>query len=43
LTKALNPHDPAPWRPAALRVATGFVISTAVHILFESAALGRGP
>ena len=39
LSKALNPHGPAPWWPMELRVATGFLISTLVYILFQSPRL----
>ena len=43
LTKDLNPHGPAPWWPIALRVATGFLISTLVYILFQSPRLRSLP
>ncbi len=43
LTRALNPHGPAPWWPMALRIATGFLISTLVYLLFQSPRLRRLP
>ena len=39
LSKALKPAEPTPWLPMALRVGTGFVISTVVYFLFESSRL----
>ena len=39
LSKALKPTEPTPWLPMALRVGTGFVISTLVYFLFESSRL----
>ena len=39
LSKALKPAEPTPWLPMALRVGTGFAISTLVYFLFESPQL----
>ena len=39
LSKALKPSEPTPWLPMALRVGTGFAISTVVYFLFESPLL----
>jgi hypothetical protein len=39
LSKALKPAEPTPWLPMALRVGTGFAISTLVYFLFESPLL----
>jgi len=36
LSKAMRPTEPTPWLPMALRVGTGFVISTLVYSLFET-------
>ena len=36
---ALKPSEPTPWLPMALRVGTGFAISTLVYFLFESPPL----
>ncbi|MBU6222405.1 MAG: histidine kinase [Planctomycetes bacterium] len=35
LSTALKPNDPIPWLPVALRVVTGFVVSSLVYLLFE--------
>ena len=32
---ALKPDEPMPWLPVALRVVTGFVVSSVVYLLFE--------
>ena len=39
LSKAMRPAEPTPWLPMALRVGTGFVISTLVYCLFETPRL----
>ena len=39
MSKALKPAEPTPWLPMALRVGTGFAISTLVYFLFESPLL----
>ena len=39
LSKALKPAEPTPWLPMALRVGTGFVISTLVYFVFETPRL----
>jgi len=35
MSMALKPDEPMPWLPVALRVATGFVVSSLVYLLFE--------
>jgi len=39
LSKAMKPAEPTPWLPMALRVGTGFVISTLVYFVFETPRL----
>ena len=39
LSRALKPTEPTPWLAMAVRVGTGFVISTAIYLLFESPRL----
>jgi len=36
LSKAMKPAEPTPWLPMALRVGTGFLISTLVYFVFET-------
>ena len=36
LSRALKPAEPTPWLPMALRVGTGFAISTLVYFVFET-------
>ena len=36
---ALKPNEPTPWLPVALRTVAGFVASSLVYLLFESARL----
>jgi hypothetical protein len=43
LSRAVEPAEPTPWLAMVLRVGTGFAISTAVHLLFESPRLRRLP
>ena len=40
---ALKPDEPMPWLPVALRVTTGFVVSSLVYLLFEMPRLQRLP
>lgn len=35
LSTALKPDEPIPWLPVALRVVTGFLVSSLVYLLFE--------
>ena len=39
LSRALKPTEPTPWLAMAVRVGTGFVISTAIYLIFESPRL----
>jgi sensor histidine kinase YesM len=39
LSRALAPTEPTPWPAMVLRVGTGFVISTVIYLVFESARL----
>lgn len=39
LSRAVEPTAPTPWLAMVLRVGTGFVISTIVHLAFESPRL----
>jgi drug/metabolite transporter (DMT)-like permease len=43
LSRALKPTEPTPWLAMAVRVGTGFVISTAIYLLFETPRLRRLP
>ena len=36
MSTALKPEEPMPWLPVALRVITGFVVSSLVYLLFET-------
>ena len=40
---ALKPDEPMPWQPVALRVFTGFVVSSLVYLLFEMPRLQSLP
>ena len=43
MSMALKPGEPMPWLPVALRVATGFVVSSLVYLLFEMPRLQSLP
>ena len=43
LSTALRPGEPLPWGPVALRVITGFVVSSLVHRLSRLPALRALP
>ena len=43
LSRALRPEEPMPWLAVALRVVTGFAVSTLVYLLFETPRLRRLP
>jgi hypothetical protein len=43
LSSELKPAEPTPWLAMAVRVGTGFVISTAIYLLFETPRLRRLP
>ena len=43
MSMALKPGEPMPWLPVALRVVTGFVVSSLVYLLFETPRLRELP
>ena len=43
MSMALKPDEPMPWLPVALRVVTGFVVSSLVYLLFEMPRLQSLP
>ena len=43
MSMALKPGEPIPWLPVALRVVTGFVVSSLVYLLFEMPRLQSLP
>ncbi len=43
MSTALKPDEPMPWLPVALRVITGFVVSSLVYLLFEMPRLRKLP
>ena len=43
MSTALKPDEPMPWLPVALRVITGFVVSSLVYLLFETPRLQSLP
>ena len=43
MSMALKPDEPMPWLPVALRVVTGFVVSSLVYLLFEMPRLRELP
>jgi hypothetical protein len=43
MSMAFKPGEPIPWLPVALRVVTGFVVSSLVYLLFEMPRLQTLP
>ena len=43
MSTALKPDEPMPWLPVALRVITGFVVSSLVYLQFEMPRLRKLP
>ena len=43
MSMSLKPNEPMPWLPVALRVVTGFVVSSLVYLLFDMPKLQRLP
>jgi hypothetical protein len=43
MSMAFKPDEPMPWLPVALRVVTGFVVSSLVYLLFETPRLQSLP